>query len=333
MKALLSTQIGGPRTLRLTDVPSPSPGPGQAVVQIKACGVNFPDVLMIEDKYQIKAQRPFAPGAEFAGVVSATAADVTVVKPGDRVIAMQLWGGMAEQIALDATRLIKIPDEMPFDDAAAFILTYGTTYHAFKQRGRLQPGDRLLVLGAAGGVGLAAVQLGKAMGAHVVAAASTEEKVEFCRGHGADGGVVYERGPLSRDAQKALSTRFKQASSEHGFDVIYDAVGGDYAEPALRALAWEGRFLVIGFAAGDIPKIPLNLALLKSCDILGVWWGAWIERNPQAHHQNNQELFQLYRQGKIKPYISERFSLDRGSDAIEHLASRKALGKVIVTIA
>jgi NADPH:quinone reductase len=333
VKALLSTAIGGPRTLQLTDLPTPVPGPGQAVVAVKACGVNFPDVLIIEDKYQTKVPRPFAPGAEIAGVVISTAADVTAVKPGDRVICMLIWGGMAEQIAVDATRLIKLPDQMPFDEAAAFVLTYGTSHHALKQRARLQPGDRLLVLGAAGGVGLAAVQLGKAMGAQVVAAASTQDKVDFCKRHGADEGITYERGPLDRDAQKMLTTRLKQVAGERGFDVIYDAVGGDYAEPALRSIAWQGRYLVIGFAAGDIPKMPLNLALLKSCDILGVYWGAWVDRNPQTHRQNVDELLSLYAQGKIKPYVSERFSLDKGGEAIEHLASRKALGKVVVTMA
>lgn len=332
MKALLSVAIGGPRTLQMTEVPAPAPGPGQAVVEVKACGVNFPDVLIIEDKYQVRLQRPFAPGIELAGVVRCVGTDVTATRPGDRVIGVNVWGGMAEQIAIEATRLIKIPDEMPFDAAAAFILTYGTSYHALKQRGRLRPGDRVLVLGAAGGVGLAAVQLAKAMGGYVVAAASSQDKADFCKRHGADDAIVYERGPLDREAQKTLSHRFKQASGENGFDVIYDAVGGDYAEPALRSIAWEGRYLVIGFAAGGIPKMPLNLALLKGCDILGVWWGAWIERMPDAHRQNNHELFDLYRQGKIRPYISERFPLERGGEALEHLASRKALGKVVVTM-
>lgn len=332
MKALLSTMVGGPQTLKLTEVPAPLAGPGQAVVQVKACGVNFPDVLIIEDKYQTKVQRPFSPGAEIAGVVASVGEGVTSVEPGDHVIGLLVWGGMAEQVVADVNRLVKIPHQTLLDDAAAFLLTYGTSYYAFKQRARLKPGERVLVLGAAGGVGLAAVQLGKAMGAHVVAAASSQEKVDFCMQQGADEGVVYDRGALGPDAQRALSTRFKQAAGGAGFEVIYDAVGGDYAEPALRSIAWEGRYLVVGFAAGSIPKMPLNLALLKGCDILGVWWGAWVDRNPEANRRNNEELLRMYQQGAIKPCISERFPLARGGEAIEHLASRKALGKVIVTM-
>lgn len=332
MKALLSIRVGGPRTLQLTDLPSPTPGPGQALVQVQACGVNFPDALIIEDRYQIKLARPFAPGAELAGIVLAVAPDVTAVKPGDRVIASHIWGAMAEEIAVDVARLTIIPDEMPFDEAAAFILAYGTSYYALQQRGHLRAGDRLLVLGAAGGVGLAAVQLGRAMGAHVVAAASTQDKVELCLQHGADDGVVYGEESAGPDAPKALAARFKRAAGGRGFDLIHDAVGGIYSEAALRSIAWAGRHLVIGFAAGEIAKIPLNLALLKGCDIVGVWWGAWVERAPDENHRNNLQLFELYRQGKIRPYISARFPLERGAAALEHLTSRQALGKVIVTM-
>lgn len=332
MRALLSTVAGGPQTLELRDIPAPVIGARQALVRIAACGVNFPDILLIEDRYQIKAPRPFAPGLEFAGTVTEVAEDVTSVQPGDRVIAMEIWGGMAEQAAVQADRLLRIPDEMPFDDAAALLVTYGTTYHALKQRGRLAAGERMLILGAAGGVGVAAIQIGKAMGAHVTAAASTQQKVDFCLAQGADAGIVYPRGPLDREAQKAFSAQLKAQSGADGFDVIYDAVGGSYAEPALRSIAWAGRYLVIGFAAGEIPKLPLNLTLLKGCDVLGVWWGAWAERHPDLSAQNNAELFDLYRSGRIRPQICERFPLERGAEAIERLAQRKTLGKIVVTL-
>ncbi|HEY8573506.1 NADPH:quinone oxidoreductase family protein [Phenylobacterium sp.] len=332
MKALLSKEVGGPDTLVLEDVPSPEAKPGFAVVEVKAVGVNFPDVLIIEDKYQFKPQRPFAPGGEIAGVVKAVGDGVTNVRPGDRVLGNTGWGGMAEELALEAHRLVKIPDSMPFDDAAAFIMTYGTSWHALKDRAQLKAGQSLLVLGAAGGVGLAAVELGKVMGANVIAAASSEEKVELCKRHGAATGVVYGRGPFDRDAQKQLAQQFKDATGPAGADVIYDAIGGDYAEPALRSIAWEGKYLVVGFAAGDIPKIPLNLALLKGCDIVGVFWGAWVGKNPQKHQESVAELLALYDQGRIKPFVSERFPLERAAEAIKHLASRKAMGKVVVTV-
>lgn len=332
MKALLSKEVGGPETLVLENVPSPEAKPGHAVVEVKAVGVNFPDVLIIEDKYQFKPARPFAPGGEIAGVVKSVGEGVTHVKPGDRVLGNTGWGGMAEELALEAHRLVKIPNSMPFDEAAAFIMTYGTSWHALKDRAGLQPGQSLLVLGAAGGVGLAAVELGKAMGAKVIAAASSQEKVDLCKKHGADEGVVYGRGPFDRDGQKQLAGLFKDAVGANGADVIYDAVGGDYAEPALRSIAWEGKYLVVGFAAGDIPKIPLNLALLKGCDIVGVFWGAWVGKNPQRHQASVAELLKMYDEGKIKPFVSERFPLERAADAIRRLASRKAMGKVVVTV-
>lgn len=334
MKILQSVVVGGPQTLQLSDVPAPRPGRGQVLVDVKACGVNFPDVLIIEDKYQTKLERPFSPGAEIAGVVRELGDGVTGLRVGDRILAMLTvtWGGMAEQRVLDADSAVKIPDEMPFDEAAAFMLTYGTSYHALKQRAQLTPGDRLLILGAAGGVGLAAIQLGKAMGATVVAAASSQEKVDFCISQGADSGVVYDRGPLGRDGQKVFGAQLKAAGGADGFNVVYDSVGGDYAEPALRACAWEARYLVVGFAAGEIPRLPLNLTLLKGCDIRGVWWGAWLDRNAETHRQNNRDLLDLYKAGKIRPYVSERFPLEAGGDAIAHLASRKALGKVVVTM-
>ena len=332
MKALLSKAVGGPDTLVLEDVPSPEAKPGFAVVSVKAVGVNFPDVLIIEDKYQFKPARPFSPGGEISGVVKSVGEGVTHIKVGDRVLGNTGWGGMAEELALEAARLVKIPDAMPFDDAAAFIMTYGTSYHALKDRADLQPGQTLLVLGAAGGVGLAAVELGKQMGARVIAAASSQEKVDLCLAHGADAGVVYGRGPFDREGQKQLSEQFKTACGAAGADVIYDAIGGDYAEPALRSIAWEGKYLVVGFAAGDIPKIPLNLALLKGCDIVGVFWGAWVGKNPARHQQSVAELLAMYAAGKIKPHVSGRFPLAKAADAIRHLASRQAMGKVVVTI-
>lgn len=332
MKALLSKVTGGPETLVLEDVPSPEAKPGHAVVSVKAVGVNFPDVLIIVDKYQFKPARPFSPGGEISGVVKSVGEGVTHLKVGDRVLGNTGWGGMAEEIAMEAHRLTVIPDSMPFDEAAAFIMTYGTSYHALKDRADLKPGQTLLVLGAAGGVGLAAVELGKVMGARVIAACSTQEKVDLAIKHGADAGVVYGRGPFDRDGQKKLAEQFKEACGPNGADAIYDAVGGDYAEPALRSIAWEGKYLVVGFAAGDIPKIPLNLALLKGCDIVGVFWGAWVGKNPKRHAEGVQELLNFYSAGKIKPYVSERFPLSKAPDAIAHLGSRQAMGKVVVTV-
>ncbi len=331
MKALLSKAVGGPETLVLEDMPSPTPRANQAVIQVKACGVNYPDVLIIEDNYQFKPARPFAPGGEVSGVVKAIGDAVTNVKVGDRVLGNTGWGGMAQELALEASRLVQIPEAMPFDVAAAFIMTYGTSYHALKDRGHLKAGETLLVLGAAGGVGLAAVELGKAMGARVIAAASSDEKVALAKEHGADDGVVYPQGPFDKEGQRALSNLFKDALGPAGADVVYDGVGGDYAEASLRSMAWEGRFLVVGFPAG-IPRIPLNLPLLKGCDIVGVFWGTAVSRDPAGHQRNVKDLFDLYARGKIKPYVSERFPLARAGEAISHLASRKAMGKVVVTM-
>ena len=329
MKAILSTAPGGPETLVLQDIAGPEAGPGQAVVSVKACGVNYPDVLMIEDKYQFKPPRPYSPGGEISGVVKATGEGVTHVKVGDRVLGSTGSGGMREEVSVDAARLTPIPDGMPFDEAAAFLMTYGTSYYALKDRGFLKPGQTLLVTGAAGGVGLAAVELGRAMGARVIAAASSQEKVDLCLARGADSGVVYPTGPFDKDGRKALADQFKQACGPDGANVVYDGVGGDYAEAAIRCMAWEGRFLVIGFPAG-IPSVPLNLALLKSCDIVGVFWGAAVARDPVGHQANIKELMALYAGGKIRPHVSEHFPLARAGEAISHLAGRKALGKVVV---
>jgi NADPH2:quinone reductase len=331
MKALLSKVVGGPDSLVLEDVPDLVAKPGQAIVAVKACGVNFPDVLIIEDKYQFKPPRPFSPGGEMAGIVKSVGEGVTNVKVGDRVMGNGGSGGMAEELAIDAARLQLMPEHMPFDEASAFIMTYGTSYYALKERAKLRPGESLLVLGAAGGVGISAVELGHAMGARVIAAASTQEKVDFAMARGASSGMVYPSGPFDKDGKKALAGLFKEACGPNGVDVIYDGVGGDYAEASLRSMAWEGRFLVIGFPAG-IPSLPLNLTLLKSCDVRGVFYGAAVARDPAMNNGLIKELFELYAAGKIQPAISERFPLAKAAEAIRHLADRKALGKVVVTM-
>ncbi len=329
MKAVLSKAPGGPETLVIEDLPSPEAGKGQVVLEVKAVGVNYPDVLIIQDQYQFKPERPFSPGGEVSGIVKSIGEGVDSLKPGDRVIGSTGWGGMAQEIALDAHRCIPIPDEMPFDEAAAFIMTYGTSHYALKDRADPKPGETLLVLGAAGGVGIAAVELGKAMGLKVIAAASSQEKVDFCLEKGADLGLVYPRGPLDRAQQKELSNQIKELGGG-GVDIIYDGVGGDYAEPAVRAMNWEGRFLVVGFPAG-IPKLPLNLTLLKSCDVRGVFWGAFVARNPKANAENVADLFRLYKEGKIKPHVSNTYPLEKAADAITELMERRAQGKVVVT--
>jgi NADPH2:quinone reductase len=331
MLALLSKQPGGPETLVLESVVEPSLKPGEVLLAVKACGVNYPDALIIEDRYQFKPERPFAPGSEVSGIVEAVGEGVPFLKAGDRVIGSCGWGGMAEKLALSADRCIPMPDAMPFDEAAAFVMTYGTSYHALKDRAGLKAGETLLVLGAAGGVGLAAVELGKAMGARVIAAASSDEKAALAKQHGADESIVYPAGPFDRDGLKALAEQFKAACGPNGADVIYDPVGGDYSEASLRAIAWEGRFLVVGFPAG-IPKLPLNLPLLKSCQIVGVFWGAFAKRDPKANAANLRELLDLYAGGKIRPVISERVPLARAGEAIAALSARKALGKIVVTM-
>jgi NADPH2:quinone reductase len=331
MKAIVSKAVGGPETLVMADVAEPQPGPGEVRLRVHACGVNYPDTLIIEDRYQFKPERPFSPGGEVAGEIDAVGSDVQGFRVGDKVIALVGWGGMAEKVVTKATKCLPMPPGMPFDEAAAFIFTYGTSYYALKQRGILQAGQTLLVLGAAGGVGLAAVELGAAMGARVVAAASSQEKVDLALQHGASAGVVYPTGALDKAAAKALADDFKQATGKAGADVIYDAVGGDYAEAALRAIAWEGRFLVIGFPAG-IPSIPLNLALLKGCQIVGVFWGSFAERDPAENQRNGRELVELYAAGKIRPYVSAHYPLAEAGRAISDLAERRAMGKVVVTI-
>jgi NADPH2:quinone reductase len=332
MKAALCTHYGPPEEMVVQDVPSPSPRKGQVVITVKACGVNFPDVLMIQDKYQFKPALPFSPGGEIAGIVKEAGEGVTAFKPGDRVIVSIGSGGFAEEAVADAARCVPMPANLDFDVASSFFVTYGTSYHALKDRAHIKPGENLVVLGAAGGVGLSAVELGKAMGARVIAAASSQEKVDLAKKHGADDGFVYPTGALSREQQKALSEDIKRLTGGNGADVLYDPVGGDYAEPALRAMNWEGRYLVIGFAAGDIPRVPLNLTLLKGCDIVGVFWGASMARDPKGGLANLSEITKWIAEGKLKPHVSERIPLARAGEAIRLLMDRKAQGKVVVVM-
>jgi NADPH2:quinone reductase len=322
MKTVLCKEFGPPESLVVEDVPSPVPGPGQVVLAVRACGVNFPDVLLIQNKYQFKPPLPFAPGGEVAGIVKAVGEGVRSVRVGERVIGSTGWGGFAEEVALDAARVIPIPDAMDFVTASAFLLTYGTSHHALRDRAALQPGETLLVLGAAGGVGLAAVELGKVMGARVIAAASTPEKLAVCREHGADEVIDYVR--------EDLKERTKSLTGGEGADVIYDPVGGAYTEAALRATAWKGRFLVIGFAAGEIPRIPLNLVLLKGCQIVGVFWGAFTAREPARNEANVRELMTWYTAGKIAPHVSATYPLERAAEALNAMAERRVMGKVVL---
>ncbi len=332
MRALLSTAPGAPETLELTELPDPVAAKGQLLVRVKACAINYPDVLIIEDKYQFKPPRPFAPGGEIAGMVEAVGEGVEGWREGDRLISMLGHGGLAEKVVVDARTALPLPAERSFEDGSALILTYATSIHALLDRGRLKEGQTLLVLGAAGGVGIAAVELGKACGARVIAAVSSEEKAAAARDAGADDVLVYPRGPFDKDQSKALAQRFKDAVGPSGADLIYDPVGGDYAEPALRAIAWEGRYLVVGFPAG-IPKLPLNLTLLKSCDVCGVFWGAFAARDPKANAEHIQTLFRLWKEGKIAPKVSRTWPLEQGGEAIAYMAARKAIGKLVVTMA
>ena len=332
MRALLSKAPGGPETLIMDDLPDPVAGAGQVVVAVKACSINYPDVLIIEDKYQMKPPRPFAPGSEISGVVESVGEGVTDFKPGDRVLCTTGAGGLVEKIAVSAASLYALPAERSFEEGASLLLTYATSIHALLDRGHLKEGQTLLVLGAAGGVGLAAVELGKAFGARVVAAVSSEEKAQACRDAGADDVVIYGRAPFDKEQSKALADQFKAVLGAGGADVIYDPVGGDYAEPALRSIGWEGRYLVVGFPAG-IPKLPLNLTLLKSCDVCGVFWGAFAARDPQANRAHVARLFRLWKDGSIAPRVTEVFPFERGGDAIAKMAARGAIGKLVVKVA
>jgi NADPH:quinone reductase len=331
MRALLSTATGGPDMLAMGQLPDPVAGAGQIVIAIKACSINYPDVLVIEDRYQFKPERPFAPGGEVSGIVDSIGEGVTGFAAGDKVIALCVNGGLAEKVAVPVQSVFAMPDGMCFEDGASILLTYGTSIHAYKDRGHIKAGDNVLVLGGAGGIGISAIELAKAYGARVVAGISSEEKAAIAREAGADDVVIYPYQPLDKDASKALAGAFKQAAGPNGFNIVYDTVGGDYSEAALRSIAWEGRFLVVGFPAG-IAKLPLNLTLLKSCDVCGVFWGAFTVRDPKANHANIAELFRLYADGKIKPRISEIFALEKGGDAIARLGDRKAVGKLVVLI-
>lgn len=322
MKAVLCKSYGPPETLVIEEVASPPLEAGQVRVAVHACGVNFPDTLIIENKYQFKPPLPFSPGGEISGVVMETAADVTNVKVGDKVIGMCGWGGYAEELVLPAGKVLRMPEGFDFPTAAAFTLTYGTSYYALKQRANLKKGESMLVLGASGGVGLSAVEIGKAFGARVVAAASTDEKLAVCKAHGADEVINYTK--------EDLRARAKELGGKSGFDVIYDPVGDQFAEPALRAIGWEGRYLVIGFAAGEIPKIPLNLVLLKSCQIVGVFWGAFTERNPEENFRNLDEMADLVRKGVLKPHISATYPLEQAAQALNDMKARKVTGKVVL---
>ena len=323
MRAVLCKELGPPEKLVVEQVPSPRPGKGQVVVSVKAAGVNFPDTLIIQGKYQFKPEPPFSPGGEVAGVIKELGEGVTGFKLGDRVIAASTFGGFAEEMVAEADKVIPMPDAMDFVPASAFVLTYGTSYHALKDRAELKAGETLLVLGAAGGVGLAAIQLGKAFGAKVVAAASSVGKLQVCKDNGADELINY--------ATEDLRARIKALTAGRGVDVVYDPVGGPYSEPALRDMAWKGRFLVVGFAAGDIPKVPLNLPLLKGCSIVGVFWGAFTRAEPDTNRRNNEELLRMYLAGQVKPHIHATYPLERAAEALNEVLYKRVTGKVVLT--
>jgi NADPH:quinone reductase len=324
MKAVLCKQFGPPESLVVEELPSPKAGAGEVVVSVKAASLNFPDVLIIQNKYQFTPPLPFSPGSEMAGLVKQVGEGVLGYKPGDRVLAVTTYGAFAEEVKVDAGRLVPIPEGMDFNSAAAFLLTYGTSDHALRDRGMLKAGETLLVLGAAGGVGLAAVEIGKALGARVIACASSADKLEVCRQHGADDGINY--------ATEDLRERIKALTAGKGVDVVYDPVGGPYTEPALRSTGWRGRLLVIGFTAGEIPKIPLNLPLLKGSSIVGVYWGDFARREPKQFAESIGQLGKWFREGKLKPHVSQTFPLERAVDALKLMAARKVKGKVVLTV-
>ncbi|PAU58245.1 NADPH:quinone oxidoreductase [Pseudomonas sp. PIC25] len=324
MKAVLCKAFGPAESLVLEDISSPEPKKNEILLDVHAAGVNFPDTLIIEGKYQFKPPFPFSPGGEAAGVVAAVGEKIQHVKPGDRVMALTGWGSFAEQVAVPGYNVMPIPAGMDFETAAAFGMTYGTSMHALKQRANLQPGETLLVLGASGGVGLAAVEIGKAMGARVIAAASSAEKLEVAKRAGADELIDYSASSLKEEVKKLTGGQ--------GADVIYDPVGGDLFDEAIRSIAWNGRLLVVGFASGRIPELPVNLALLKGAAVVGVFWGSFAQRQPQDNLANFQQLFAWHAEGKLKPLVSQTFPLERAADAINALGQRKAVGKVVVKV-
>jgi NADPH:quinone reductase len=331
MRAVLSISAGGPETLTLGEVAEPMPAAREVRVRVESCAVNYPDVLMIQDRYQHKPPRPFSPGTEVCGTVDAVGTEVRAIRVGDRVFGLTQHGGLAQKVNIQLHNCFRAPRTMPSGEASALLMTYGTAYFALRHRARLQAGETLLVLGAGGGVGLAAVEVGKALGAQVIAVASSQEKVHLAKSRGAGQGVICPRGPLDKDAARVFTDSLKTACREHGADVILDPVGGEYALAALRAIAWEGRYLVTGFTAG-IPKMPLNLPLLKSCQIIGISWGAFASREPARNRKYIRELLALYAHGKIRPHIAERFPLERAGEAIARLAQRCAVGKIVVTL-
>jgi NADPH2:quinone reductase len=324
MRAVLCTEYGTQDRLSIGDVADSVAGPGQVMIEMAAASLNFPDLLVIAGLYQFKPEPPFVPGAEGAGTVSAVGADVMHVKVGQRVMAVGVQGAFADRWVVDADSVIPIPDGMEFEIAASLTLAFGTSYHALKQRAALEPGETLLVLGAAGGVGSAAIEIGKAMGASVIAAASSDEKLDFCRDIGADMTINY--------ATEDLKARVKELTEGRGADVIYDPVGGELSELAFRSIAWKGRHLVVGFAAGDIPKIPLNLPLLKGASIIGVFWGSFTSREPKENLRNGSELFEMLSEGTLEPRVTNVFPLEEYESAFDLMASRKATGKIVLQI-
>lgn len=322
MKAIVCQKFGPPSDLQLLDIESPVPGEKEVLVEVKACGVNFPDTLIIQGLYQFKPELPFTPGSDIAGVVKAVGEKIKHVKPGDEVFGFVMNGGFAEEVIVPGKSCFPKPPNMSFPVAASFMMAYGTSHYALKNRGKLKEGETLLVLGASGGVGLAAVELGKVMGARVIAAASTDDKLALCKEYGADEVINYKT--------ENLKERIKALTNGKGADVVYDPVGGDYSEAALRATAWEGRFLVVGFAAGEIPKIPLNLTLLKGCQIVGVFWGSFAAQFPNENMQNILELMKWYTEGKLKPHIHGVYPLAESSAALEEMMNRKVKGKIII---
>ena len=324
MKALICESFGLPSSLKIKTVDDPIPKDDEVLIEVKACGVNFPDTLIIQGLYQFMPPFPFSPGADIAGVILQVGKDVTRFKIGDEIIAMNTHGGFAEKAIANAKICFPKPPEMPMINAASFMIAYGTSYHALKDRAQLKEGETLLVLGASGGVGLSAVEIGKLMGARVIAAASTDDKLELCKSYGADEVINY--------TNEDLKSKVKELTENKGVNVIYDPVGGDFTNPAIRTMAWKGRYLVIGFAAGEIPKLPLNLALLKGCSIMGVFWGAFATKEPKANFKNTMELVKLFKEKKLNPHIHKVYALEEAPQALEDMMNRKVKGKAVVSI-
>jgi len=324
MKAVLCTHFGTPEELELTDIPEPQVGPGEALVRVKAAALNFFDTLIIAGKYQQKPPFPFSPAAEFAGIVERIGDGVTDIAPGDRVMSFMGWGAARDYVAVAARQLVKLPEKLDFERAAGLCVTYGTSLYALRERAQLQPGETLAVLGASGGAGLASIELGKMMGARVIACASSDEKLAFARDHGADETVNY--------ASENLRDALRRLGGEHGIDVVYDPVGGPYAEPAVRSLAWQGRYLVVGFTAGEIPKLPLNLVLLRGCDIRGVFWGAWGKREPQALRALLTDVARWCAEGKLSVHVHAAYPLAEIATAMKTIADRKVMGKIVLRL-